>query len=161
MNEIENAKQDFLQAKGALMNAFAHTPDDRLNWSPSPTARTPIQLAAHAASGFTMIHKQIAGTPFHIKDPKEADIHFREWERQFSTREQVNQLIEDNSAEYVTWLDSLTPESLEGNWILPFGLGEMPKAMSLGIVPMHTRTHVAQIEYIQTILGDHDWHMGG
>ena len=46
---IEHAKTDFLQAKERLCQALAATPDDRLNWAPSATARTPIQQTAHAA----------------------------------------------------------------------------------------------------------------
>ena len=53
MNEvIEEAKAEYLQAKERLIKALATTPDDRINWSPSPTSRTPIRDAGrNHASG--------------------------------------------------------------------------------------------------------------
>jgi hypothetical protein len=157
---INQAKGEFLQAKERLTIALATTPDDRVNWSPSETARTPIQIVAHAAGALKNIHGMMVGQPFEVGSTTEADAGFREWERQFTTREQVLELLEENSDAYVAFLESLTPEQLETPMQLPFGMGHAPIGIGLSFPPGHTRVHTAQIEYIQTIYGDHDWHMG-
>ena len=42
---------------------------------------------------------------------------------------------------------------------MPFGLEPMPVAVVITFPTFHTRSHIPQIEYIQTIYGDRDWHM--
>lgn len=156
---INQAKDEFLQVKERLTVIFAETPEDRVNWSPSETARTPAHIVAHAAGAIQNLHGMMQGHAFGLGTSAEADAGFREWEQQFTTREQVTELLEDISSSYVAFLDSLTPESLETLIPLPFGMGQAPLGIALAFPPMHTRGHIAQIEYIQTIYGDYDWHM--
>jgi hypothetical protein len=160
MNEtINQAKEDFLRAKARLARTLETTPDERINWSPSPTARTPIQQVAHAAASVKSMHEMWDGRPFGIKTTEEADRFFRENERKFTTRDQVLEFLEKNSADYIAWLESLPPERLEQLVEAPFGLGQVSVAMGLSFMPQHVLWHVAQMEYIQTVYGDHDWHM--
>jgi len=156
---IDQAKASFLQAKQRLESALETTPDDRINWSPSATSRTPLALVAHAAGAIKNIHETLDGRTFFANSTTEADIGFREWERQFTTREHVLELLEQNSADYVAWLDALAPERLESLVEMPFGLGQVPLGIALTFPPAHTIDHAAQIVYVQTIYGDHDWHM--
>ncbi len=58
---ISKTKADFVRAKEDLARAFATTPEDRINWSPSPTARTPVQIVAHAAEAIRNIHNFLNG----------------------------------------------------------------------------------------------------
>ena len=97
------------------------------------------------------------GHPFGVKNVAEADKGFREWERQFNSRAQVLKLLEDNSANYVAWLDALTPDRLGTIIELPFGLGSAPIAVGLSFPPAHTQGHASQMQYMQTIYGDQDW----
>jgi uncharacterized protein YndB with AHSA1/START domain len=156
---IDQAKGSMLQAKAQLIHSLETTPDDRLNWSPSPTARTPLQTAAHAANSIKNIHGILDNRPFQADSVEEADKSFREWELQFTTREQVMELIEQNTGAYIAWLDALTEDHLNSMVETPFGMGKVPVALGLTFPPGHTMGHVSQIEYIQTIYGDQDWHM--
>ncbi len=158
-NPIHQAKTDFLRAKERLARVLANTADDKLNWSPSSTARTPLHQAAHAADALRNIHNFLDGRPFEVGSPAEADKGFRQWERQFSTREAVVDLLETNSAAYLSWLDTLSPNRLDSMIELPFGLGPAPLRVALTFPPAHTNDHAAQIEYIQTCYGDQDWHL--
>lgn len=155
---VEHAKAEFLRAKGAITQALATTPDDRINWSPSPTARTPIQNVAHAAFVVKGLQGVLDGKPLPSDDPAEADRGLREGEKQFSARDQVLSLLEKNSADYVAWLDALTPELLASTFEMPFASGPATIAVGLTFIPGHLLWHTAQINYIQTIYGDHDWH---
>lgn len=155
---IEHARTNFLQSKGLLFHALSTTPDDRLNWSPSPTARTPIQQAAHAAESLKGILEVLNGRTLPFQNTTEADKSFRERERQFTAREPVLGLLEENSAEYVQWLEALTPQDLNSTVELSFGLGTKCLTEALSFAPSHLGWHAAQINYIQTTYGDRDWH---
>jgi hypothetical protein len=156
---IEEGKASFLRAKDRLVRALANTPDDRLNWSPSPSARSPLHVAAHSADAIRNIHNMLDGRPFPVPTSDEADVGFREWEKQFTTREQVTALLDEVSDAYVAWLDALGPSRLDDRCQLPFGLGFAPLRMVLSAQAAHLDSHTPQIEYIQTIYGDRDWHM--
>lgn len=161
MDVISQAKQKFAQAKAGLLHALATTPDERLNWSPSPTARTIIQQVAHAAWAIKSINGTLDGRTYQAENTAAAEASFREWEQQFSTREQVHALLEANSSAYEAWLDALDPARLSDNVTMPFGLGSVPLEAVVGVAADHTNWHIAQINYIQTIYGDHDWYLGG
>src|SRR4051794_12092571 len=156
---VSKAKSEFVRAKDRLAHLLATTPDDRINWSPSDSCRTPVQVVAHSAGAIKHIHGFLDGRPFDVGDPTAADKMFREYERQFTTREAVSGLLDQNSAAYLAFLDTLTPERLQAMVQLPFGLGTAPVAACLGFPAAHTQGHVAQLEYIQSIYGDHDWHL--
>jgi hypothetical protein len=49
MTEIELAKQQALNGMEMFLRNFSKVPDDRLNWKPTPTANSPIRVAAHTA----------------------------------------------------------------------------------------------------------------
>jgi len=159
MEFIHNTKAEFLQAKEGIVKALATTPDERINWAPSPTARTPIQQVAHAAAAIGYITGTLGGSPFATPTTEEADRDFREWEQQFSTREQVLQLLDKNADAFIAWLEGVTPELLETSVPMPFNLGMAPIRALIEAPAGHTRGHTAQIEYIQTIYGDQDWHL--
>ena len=61
---LNQTKAEFLRAKERLCHTLATTPDERINWSPSPTARTPIQQVAHCAQSISGIQGMLAGKPF-------------------------------------------------------------------------------------------------
>lgn len=159
MNPVEAAKSEFEQVRAALLRSLETTPDDRLNWAPSPTARSVAHQIAHCAHAIGMIKAQMRGELFWHKTTDEADRAFREWEQSFSTREELVALVNTQCDSYLRYLDSLKEDDLEGIWILPFGLGQAPRAATLSVPAMHTRSHIAQIDYIQTIYGDQDWHL--
>lgn len=156
---IQSAKAEFLQAKAGLFHALSTTPDDRLTWSPSPTARSPLHQVVHAAQSVGNIHGFLDGRPFTVPTPEEADRGFREFERDFTRREEAVDLFERNAAAFVAFLDALEPERLGAMVTTPFGMGDVPTELAITFPAIHTRWHQAQIDYIQTIYGDLDWHM--
>lgn len=155
---IGQAKGMLTQSKDRITHLLNETPDDRINWSPSPTSRTPVQIVAHSAHAVFNINEMLDGRPFQVKTTPEAEVFFKEYESQFSSREQVLELLEKNCSNYINWLDNMTPEVFAGQCTGPFGMGDMPIAVSLNFPALHMMGHIAQIEYIQTILGDRDWH---
>lgn len=99
----------------------------------------------------------IQGIAFEIQTTKQADYQFRAQETGFTSAEPALQLFEDNSKHLIATFESLIPEDLERPFVAPFGMGEFPMVRALDFPADHTRWHTAQLEYIQTILGDRDW----
>ena len=156
---ISQTKAELLRSKKRMAQALATTPDDKLQWSPSPTARTPLQQVAHGASGIANTQGMLTGMPFPYPSIGEYDKAARTDEQQFTTRDQVLSLLEQSCTDYFTLLDTLTPEQLASTVQLPFGTS-FPMAVCITFAASHLNDHAAQMDYIQTIYGDHDWHMG-
>ena len=154
---ISQAKAEFLRAKDRLAHALATTPDDKISWSPSATARTPIQIFGHAAASPHFIMGMLIGKPFPFAGFAELDAAMREEEKSFTDRKQVLDILDKTSAEYLAWLDTLTPEQIGSTVSMPFG--QIPMAVGITLAADHIRSHTAQINYLQTIYGDHDWHL--
>jgi hypothetical protein len=156
---IAQAKAEFDWARHGLIRAIETTPEDRLRWSPSETARSPLEVAAHAAIAVGSMLGNLKGDTFAIPTTDEADLWFREEERQCETPSQVVELLERNSRDYFEWLDALSQEVLESDIALPFGMGRAPMPAAISFMPLHIHWHAAQIQYIQTIYGDRQTHL--
>jgi hypothetical protein len=155
--QIESAKSEFERICGRLLKNLATTPDDKLNWSPAPSARTPLEIAFHCAKSIALLHGCIDGRDtMPSLTSEQFDAHFREQERNLGSREDVVKMIHENSAAYITWLEGLSEEKLSGTWNSPFG--EVPVATAITFPGFHASGHVSQLEYIQTIYGDRVWH---
>lgn len=160
MNSIDVTKADLIRTKDRMIELLNATPDDRLQWKPSPSSRSIIEIVAHSGNALRNIATQLSGTPYTVPTSAEANASFLEHDAQFQTREQAAEYLEENCQRYIGVLDSLSEADLGRMVILPFNLGEAPVGFFMGMGNLHTMGHIAQIEYVQTIYGDHDWHMG-
>jgi len=156
-NAVTAAKAEFDRAKGRITAALATTPDDKINWSPAATARTPVQLVAHAALGTVLVHDMLQSKPFGYASPADYDAKTRIAEKEYTTRDQALGVLEQTSTAYFAWLDTLTPELVASTIQLPFGA--YPMAAAITFPADHLRNHAGQIEYLQTTWGDTDWHL--
>jgi len=152
---VSDAKAEFLRAKSRLEADINNTPDDKIEWAPSPAARTPIHLVAHGAMGTQLLHGLLDGKPFPFKNVNEMDASNRVAEKDYKTREQALNLLNQASTEYVRWLDALTPEQVDSIVDMPFGA--IPMGVAITFAADHLRSHASQLEYIQTIYGDYSF----
>lgn len=158
MNKIvTQAKAEFDQAQERLIHVFATTPDDKINSALSPTSRTPVQLVAHVAMGTAITQSVLQADPFPYKNIAEYDAATRVQEKEYTTRAQALSLLEQTRTEYFAWIDSLTPEQLTARVDTLFG--PMDRVSTIAGLANHMRYHTAQIEYLQTVWGDTDWHL--
>ena len=154
---VSKTKADYVRAKDRIIQILTTTPDDKLNWAPSPTARTPIQLVAHSADAVGNILTLLQGRgSIDFTDIPKLDARLRASDREYTTKEQVLALLDTNSAAFLAFLDALTPEKLSSTMM---GAWEAPMTVAIGFPADHMRGHIAQMEYVQTIWGDHDWYM--
>ena len=156
---IDQFKGEFNQAIAGLKHGLATTPDDRLDWAPSPTARTPLQIAAHIAIGGKDMLGNLTGKTFPIPTPEEAERYHRQRDGHPRSKSEVFLLLDDFTVEYSKWLDQLDESLLDSLMDLPFNMGQVPVRFGISMMPFHVQWHTAQIHYIQTIYGDHDWHL--
>jgi hypothetical protein len=157
---IAQAKSEFEQAKQGLLLALDTTAEERLDWKPSETARSPVEVAAHAAIAIESMLGNLRGDTFALATPQEADRYFLEKEKG-ARRGWVVEVLERNSEMYYLWLDYL-PESSDLDWgdvEMPFGMGWVPMRTAIGFMAAHLNWHTAQIQYIQTIYGDRETHL--
>jgi hypothetical protein len=157
---IQDAKQDFERSRDRMLSLLKETPEDKLNWSPSPTARTPLAIVAHSAMSLHHVTEMLKGRPFGASSTVIADKGFREEEKAFTSRNEVADLFVKNAGVFVTWIDNLTEDGLDDPITFPFGLGTGTVLHGITAPARHTEAHIAQLEYIQTIYGDQDWHIG-
>ena len=154
---INAAKGEFNRAKDRLLKNLATTPDDKLNWSPSPSSRTPLGQVAHSAMAVQGMQGMFTTGVMPFDNIAEADAGWRKAEKEYTTREQVTNLLNKNCDEYCAWLDSLAASKLASTITVPFG--EFPMSEVITWPADHLRNHAGQMEYMQTIYGDMDWHM--
>jgi uncharacterized damage-inducible protein DinB len=154
---LEKARTELLQSNARLERALSVTPDEHLNRSPSPTARSIVQIVAHCAYAIGGMKDLLQGIPDDVKSAAEADAKFWDKEQSCTTREHALELLKSHTEEYIAYVDSLTPNDLAEMIALPFGYGSVPRSVVLTFAPTHTMGHVSQINYIQTIYGDRTW----
>ena len=112
-NIIISTIADLTQAKDQLVRVLGNTPDDRINWSPAETARTPIQIVAHCAFSLGFISDMLIGTPYPAKTMAEADAEFWQMEAAYTTRGDVLDLLDVNFHKMVNTLHAIKPGQLD------------------------------------------------
>lgn len=145
------------QVKILFLRSLEKTPDDKLAWSPSPTARTPLQLVAHSAYSLGFIQEMLAGKPYPAATMDQADREFMEMDSGVNTRQEAIDLFTEKCDAMIAYLQSLSASDLDRMVELPFKMGQAPLSYMVAIPALHTRTHLSQLEYIQTIYGDRSW----
>lgn len=156
-NVIISTIADLTQAKDNLVRVLENTPEDKINWSPAPSARTPIQIVAHSAFSLGYISDMLEGTPYSAPTMDEADANFLLMEQAYTNKGDVLDLLDVNYHKMINTLHAIKPGDLDKEIALPFGMPSIPLKFAIGAGAMHTRTHTAQLEYLQTIYGDRKW----
>jgi hypothetical protein len=153
----EQAKFVAGQAYERLMKTFAAVPDDKLTWSPAPTSKSALQIAAHCGFSNQFLAGVIQGETSHIPGSmKEMEEGIKQKLATITSRAKALDLLSDSIAKVNAALDNVTTEALQTQVTLPFG--QMPMAFLIFAPGTHMQTHAAQIDYIQTIWGDTAMH---
>lgn len=157
---IESSKQRAVSCMEFFLRNFAHVPDDRLTWTPTPTSKSAIRIAAHTAlyAGrfASMIRDRRLPAPENLtewlaeRDAEEVAV---------TTREEMERIFRAGTAEVLEALDTLLPEELEGS--LDSGQGwSMPMKQLMGLPGFHATLHAGQIDYLQTCWNDQQVYVG-
>jgi len=160
MNSVEAAKKSAINNMEMFLRNFSHVPDDKLDFKPVPTAKSPLRIAAHTAlyAGrfANMIRERGLPTPDSIEEwvaANEAE------EVAVKTRAEVERIFREGTAEVLAALDSLTPEEVE--MTLESGQGwSMPMKFLMDLPGWHATLHTGQIDYLQTCWDDQQIYVG-
>lgn len=155
---VSLAKVAAVEGMDFFLRNFSHVPDDKLTWSPTPTSKSSIRIAAHTA----LYAGRFAGF---IKNRKLPEVdNLSEWlsqrnaeEMAITCRHEMERVFRQGTDEVVAVLDSLTPEALE--IVFDTGLGwTMPMKRLINLPGWHATLHAGQIDFLQTCWDDQEVH---
>jgi hypothetical protein len=137
-----------------FLRIFSFVPDDRLNWRPSPTAKTPMRIAAHTAVTAGNFAKMIRARKLPMGEEIPVLVaQTRSAEEALTNRIDMESLFRKNTADVVAALDTLTPEAVA--LMLDSSLGwTMPMTRLMMLPGTHAMSHAAQIDLLQTCWDD-------
>jgi hypothetical protein len=160
MDLVESSKQRAVSCMELFLRNFSHVPDDKLNWTPTPTAKSAIRIAAHTALYAGRFAQM-------IRDRRLPDAeNLSEWlaqrdaeEAAIISRSEVESIFREGTAEVLAAIDTLSPEDLKLS--LDSGQGwfvSMEQVM--GLPGFHATLHTGQIDYLQTCWNDQQVYVG-
>jgi hypothetical protein len=153
---IAQQKQAVERAKAQLLTTFEFIPDDKLSWSPSPTAKTPLQIVAHCGGANGAFAAMLRGEGWQLSmDPEEASIQMRAVS-DVATREEAVRSVEESAAAVIAALDGVTPD--QAGTFIKSAFGPIPFTFCMTFPADHMAGHARQVDYLQTIWGDQQDH---
>lgn len=158
LNDIKaNACKEAQEACDYLLKTFSFVSDDRLNYSPSESARTALQLVVHCGQANNAFASIMRGEDM----PMPADMSnfrdvLRNMEASVTDRATAIQLVQDSTKTVIEAINEVTEETFASSPSSPFGPMPMPFWMTLA--GMHMKAHACQMDYLQTIYGDVEDH---
>lgn len=152
--EIEASKKSAVQGMELFLRNFSHVPDDRLNWSPTPTSKSALRVAAHTALYAGRFAQMIRDKALPQMESLEAWLAQRNAEEEaITTREGMEAAFRRGTAEVLAALESLSEEDICGS--LDSGQGwSMSMRFLMDLPGWHATLHLGQIDYLQTCWGD-------
>ena len=157
---VESCKKSAVNGMEMFLRNFSHVPDDKLDWTPTPTAKSAIRIAAHTALYMGRFANMIQARSTPVVDDIEAWVAKNVAEETaITTRVQVEEAFRKGTEEVIAALDSLTPEETE--MVLDSGQGwTMPMTFLMNLPGWHTTLHMGQIDFLQTCWGDQEIYVG-
>ncbi len=151
---IEASKQRAVSGMDYFLRNFSHVPDDKLQWTPTPTSKSAIRIAAHTALYAGRFAQMIRDRRLPAPD------NLLEWlaernaeEIAMTSREEMEKVFRERTAEVLAALDTLMPDELDMS--LESGQGwSMPMMQLMGLPGWHATLHAGQIDYLQTCWDD-------
>ena len=150
---IARTRENTESSKAQLLRTFECVPDEKLTYSPAPSARSAIQIVSHCGMANLAFAAILRGEELDMPDdPAEAATQIRMAGHEIAARDEAIQLIEDSTAQVLAALENVTEERLQTTPESPFG--PMPFAFWMELPANHMSVHAPQIDYLQTIWGD-------
>ncbi len=159
-NTVESCKKSAVQGMEMFLRNFSHVPDDKLNWSVTPTAKSPIRIAAHTAlyAGrfAAMLRDQKVPTPDNLTEwlaQRDAE------ETELTCRVEMERVFREGTDEVLAALDTLSPEAIAST--IDSGQGwSMSMRFLMDLPGWHATLHMGQIDFLQTCWGDQEVYVG-
>jgi hypothetical protein len=152
---VTMCKDRAIQEMEYFLHTLSFVPADRLTWSPTPTAKSALQIAVHCAGysgGFASIIRtgKFPSSVEEFLDPIQSAIE------NITTLEQAETMLRKGIADTVAALDTVKPEQVGAMIDAP--QGKTPFTFFMNVPALHLNGHAAQIDYLQTCWGDQEVH---
>ena len=119
-------------------------PEDKFNWKPAPTSKSPLEIVKHMTGTLNMMTAGVTGEP--KKDLPNV-----------TNREESKQLINEMIQNHVSKIRGLSDAQMQETAHLE--IGDFPMAMAVGMPVIECINHHGQFTYIETLLGDDESHL--
>lgn len=155
---VASCKEFAVDSMEDFLRELSFVPDDKLTWTPTPTAKSAIRIAAHTALYAAKFARMIREGKLPGSDNLE-ERRARQYaaEVAIASRAEVDQVFRQGTGEVLAALDSLTPQAIEATLDSGFGWS-MPMTLLMKMPGIHAHSHTGQIEYLQTCWGDQEVH---
>lgn len=143
-----------------FLRNFSHVPDERLEWTPTPTSKSALRIAAHTALYAGRFAKMIRDRRLPNPESLEAWLAERNAEEAAVTsREEMEAIFRKGTAEVLEALDGLSRDDQERT--LDSGQGwTVPMSQLMALPGWHATLHLGQIDYLQTCWDDQTIYVG-
>lgn len=153
---IASCKDSAVQGMEIFLRNFSFVPDDKLTWTPTPTAKSALRIAAHTALYAGRFARM-------IKDGRlPASDNLAEWlaqrnaeEAAITRRSEAEGIFRKGTDEVLAALDSLTPEAVSSSLDSGFGWS-MPMTRLMNLPGWHATLRIGQIDFLQTCWDDQE-----
>lgn len=142
-----------LRMRDDLIRAARAVPTERHNWSPGGVARNTIYLVAHCAATNLFFAAIFSSSPLPYQTTEEREAAVEGCE----TIDQAEALLNRSVTAVCDAIVALPEQRIGEQMVMPWG-ERMPVALSLLAPANHMQYHEGQINYLQTLLGDDEYH---
>jgi len=161
MNDIvEINKKRAVIGMDMFLRNFSHVPDDKLNWTPTPTAKSALRVAAHTALYMGRFAQMINDRQLPAPDNLEEWLAQRNAEEiAITSREEMERVFREGTDQVLAALDTLTPEDVASTLVSGQGW-TMSMTWLMHLPAWHTTLHNGQIDFLQTCWDDQEIYVG-
>ena len=152
--QVEFCKKSAVDGMEMFLRNFSYVPEEKLNWSPTPTSKTALQIAAHTAVSNANFAKMLRDkrTPS-LDEVEDFMAQNSAAEAAITNRAEMESAFRRNTQDVLDALDTFSPD--DGDLILDSGQGwTMPMTFIMGMAGWHATLHLGQIDFLQTCWDD-------
>jgi len=152
---IARYKRQTKESLHYFMNTLSFVPADKVTWSPTPTAKSTLQIVAHCA-GYSGLFAEILRTGRFPCSGDEFRRRANDAIASITTLDEAKAVLEKGIADSLEALDTVKPEQIDG--VIDSPQGPTPFIFFLGLPGGHIDGHATQIDYLQTCWDDQEVH---
>lgn len=137
-----------------FLRNFSFVPEDHLTFRVTPTAKTPIEIAAHVAVFPARFARMIRD--MELPSPDNLDewlSQVRAEEAAIQSRDQMIEVFRQGTSTVIEALEGVSPEQTAISLDTGFGW-KMPVTRLMRLPGWHATLHAGQIDFLQTCWGD-------
>ena len=153
---VSICKERAAAAMERFLHDLSYVPADKLTWSPAPTAKSALEIAAHCAGYSGLFASVIRAGKFPCSG-EEFQTRAKSAMESVTTVDQAVTLLQKGMAETMDAFATVKPEQIGAMIDAPHA--QVPFRFFLIIPALHLETHAGQIDYLQTCWGDLEVHL--